>query len=155
MNLNKILSLTIGLSFYLLFSTMIMARNNDCTPTPSANDVAKLTACADRGYSDSQALLGMMYVEGYLEKDINKGLKYYKLAAAQGKWHAAHKIGNIYEKKNQAAVAYRWYLIANYGKFSNAKYSMNKLHWELTEAVRNVEKEKAIKWIRDNKLVGK
>lgn len=64
---------------------------------------------ADAGYSEAQKLVGIIYNNGNLVKrDMQKALKYYKLAAGQGNKDVITGISSIYLEQHNIKAAFPW-----------------------------------------------
>lgn len=88
---------------------------------------------AERGDTESQAVLGSMYVNGIaVKQDFDKGIPWLQ-KAAENSAEVQAQLGAIYSSSHftikNYTIAYNWYLKAAQQKNSDALFSLGKMLW--------------------------
>ena len=105
----------------------------------------------EKGDADAQVGLGMLYMTGQgVEKDINRAIEWFRLAAAQGNRFAQNKLGEQYKigegVERDYAQAYKWFKLSADQGFATAQSNMGQLY-QFGLGV-TADEDEALKWFK-------
>jgi len=78
-------------------------------PEEVKNSISALEIIADKGYCNAYFYLGRLYEVGeYVDRDVEKSIKYYSEAHKYGMTHATGRLSVLYEEKGETEKAYKY-----------------------------------------------
>ncbi|MBF0195503.1 MAG: sel1 repeat family protein [Magnetococcales bacterium] len=124
-------------------------KNNN--PIMSDSDIKLIKALGEQGNPKAQHNLGAMYLNGQgVEKNVEKAINWFRLAAEQGLVVAQHNLGTLYlqgadSMPSDPLEAAHWFTKAAMQGNPRSQYSLGALYFEGLGVEKNLEK--AYIWI--------